>query len=261
MSVVSDLIFHNAKHYITSPFGPRESLTTSNGNTGTMHNGVDYGTNGVKRKQYAIEEGKVLTAATASDGAKYVWVEYPRLGVKMLHYHLDTIKVKAGQKVDADTVLGTTGKTGKATGVHLHLGLKRLSGGGYINPEAWAAAEYKAPSVSAPKPEEPEEPKTKTEAPKATVVTAKKEKVAKYKPQDFDKDLSKSYKVTANGGLNIRHGAGKSKTRMVTIPKNTKVRCYGYFTAFSEVKWLYVNFTYKGVVYTGFASSEYLKEV
>lgn len=148
MSTVSNLIFHNAKHYITSTFGPRETISTAAGNTSTFHNGTDYGTNGKKLTQYAIEEGEVLSCGTANDGAKYVWVSYPRLGVKMLHWHLDTIKVKTGQKVTADTALGTTGKTGKATGVHLHLGIKRLSGGDYIDPEKWSKNEYKAPSAS-----------------------------------------------------------------------------------------------------------------
>ena len=148
MSTLSNLIFHNAKHYVTSEFGPRKSISTAAGNTSSYHYGTDYGTNGKKLTQYAIEEGSVLSCGTAADGAKYVWVTYPRLGVKMLHWHLDTIKVKAGQKVTANTALGTTGKTGKATGVHLHLGVQKLSGGGYIDPEAWSKNEYKAPSAS-----------------------------------------------------------------------------------------------------------------
>ena len=65
----------------------------------------------------------------------------------MLHYHLDSIKVKAGQKVTKETLLGYTGKTGKATGIHLHLGVKRLSGGGYIDPELWSKNEYTEPKV------------------------------------------------------------------------------------------------------------------
>ena len=142
MSVVSNLIFHNAKHYVTSKFGYRNPLKTPNGKTNPFHSGTDYGTNGMKIPQYAIEDGEVMTATRASDGALYVWVKYPRLGVKMLHYHLDSIKVKAGQKVDKNTILGYTGKTGKATGIHLHLGVKRLSGGDYIDPEKWAKNEY-----------------------------------------------------------------------------------------------------------------------
>jgi murein DD-endopeptidase MepM/ murein hydrolase activator NlpD len=146
MSVVSNLIFHNAKHYVTSKFGYRNPLKTPNGKTNPFHSGTDYGTNGMKIPQYAIEDGVVLSATRASDGALYVWVKYPRLGVKMLHYHLDSIKVKAGQKVDKNTILGYTGKTGKATGIHLHLGVKRLSGGDYIDPEKWAKNEYTSPT-------------------------------------------------------------------------------------------------------------------
>ena len=145
MSVVSNLIFHNANHYVTSKFGYRSVLNTSAGKTNPKHNGTDYGTNGKKLPQYAIEDGEVMTATRASDGALYVWVKYPRLGVKLLHYHLDNLNVKAGQKVNANTVLGNTGRTGKATGIHLHLGVKRLSGGGYIDPEKWSKEEYTAP--------------------------------------------------------------------------------------------------------------------
>ena len=145
MSVVSNLIFHNAKHYVTSKFGYRSVLNTSTGKTNPKHSGTDYGTNGKKLPQYAIEDGEILAATKAKDGALYVWVKYPRLGVKMLHYHLDSIKVKEGQKVDENTLLGYTGRTGKATGIHLHLGVKKLSGGGYIDPEKWAKEEYTAP--------------------------------------------------------------------------------------------------------------------
>lgn len=147
MSVVSNLIFHNAKHYVTSPYGYRKSLTTSAGNTGTKHNGTDYGTNAKKIAQYAIEDGVIDSCGTASDGAKFVWVQYDRLGVRMLHYHLDRISVKPGQKVTKNTVLGYTGKTGKATGIHLHLGIKKLSTGAWVDPEAWAKTSYTSPTA------------------------------------------------------------------------------------------------------------------
>lgn len=140
MSKLSNLIFHNSEHYITSPFGYRKSFSTSAGATSYFHNGVDYGTNGEKKPQYAIADGVIISCGTdyAYGGAKYVWVSYPCYGVKMLHYHLDSINVKAGQAVNKNTVLGTTGMTGKATGVHLHLGIKNLSGGDYIDPEKWS---------------------------------------------------------------------------------------------------------------------------
>lgn len=147
MSIISNLIFHNAKHKMTSPYGNRSIIDTANGKTSSFHNGVDYGTYNVKLAQYAIEDGEIISCGTdwAYGGAKYVWVKYPRLGVKMLHYHLDSINVKKGQAVNENTLLGYTGKTGKATGIHLHLGIKKLSGGGYIDPEAWSKNEYKEP--------------------------------------------------------------------------------------------------------------------
>lgn len=149
MSKVSNLIFHNAEHWVSSPFGYRKSFSTSSGATGSFHSGCDYATNRKKLPQYAIEDGTVLSCGRdwAYGGAKYVWVKYPRLGVKMLHYHLDKIKVKAGQTVNKNTVLGTTGMSGRATGIHLHLGLKKLSGGDYIDPEKWFKNEYTAPAA------------------------------------------------------------------------------------------------------------------
>ena len=249
MSVVSNLIFHNASHYVTSKYGYRASISTSAGKTNPFHSGTDYYTNGKKIAQYAIEDGEILTATKAADGALYVWVKYPRLGVKMLHYHLDSIKVKAGQKVDKNTLLGYTGKTGKATGIHLHLGIKRLSGGDYIDPEKWAKNEYTAP----PK-------KTST-----TSTVVKKKTATEAAASGPSSSLSGTYKTTAK--LNVRNGAGteenkygKDKTVLVMIPKGTKVKNYGYYTTVSGVKWLYVQFTYNKVTYTGFASGEYLKK-
>lgn len=78
--------------------------------------------------------------------------------------------------------------------------------------------------------------------------------------KSFLKSLAGTYKVTANSGLNVRHGAGITKKKMVAIPKGTKVNCYGYYTSVLGTKWLYIQFTYKNVTYTGFASSKYLQK-
>lgn len=75
--------------------------------------------------------------------------------------------------------------------------------------------------------------------------------------QSYSKSLAGTYKVTATS-LNVRNGAGTSNKILVTIPKGTQVKCYGYYTLVSGVKWLYVQFTYNGITYTGFASSKYL---
>ena len=195
MSELSNLIFHNKSNYISSPYGPRKSMNTSKGKTSSFHNGVDYATYSVKLPQYPVTDGVVLSCGTdwAYGGAKYVWVSYPDIGVKMLHYHLDSICVKKGQAVNKNTVLGYTGKTGRATGIHLHLGLKKLSGGGYIDPEAWFAKSFKTLTESKPK--------------------------AKYAPGN--------YRVTKASVLNVRAGAGtkykKLKFNQLTASAQAKI--------------------------------------
>ncbi len=78
--------------------------------------------------------------------------------------------------------------------------------------------------------------------------------------KSYDKSLAGTYTVTASSGLNVRNGAGTTKTIMVTIPKGTNVKNYGYYTAVNGVKWLYVQFTYKNFIYTGFISAKYLQK-
>ena len=138
MSKITNIIFNGKEHYITSPYGKRNVISTASGSTSSFHYGTDYGTNSKKLAQYAVEDGVILSCGRASDGANYVWVKYPRINKKMLHYHLDSIKVKNGQTVKKGTLLGYTGKTGKATGIHLHLGLKDVSTDKYEDPEAFA---------------------------------------------------------------------------------------------------------------------------
>lgn len=145
MSKISNLIFKNASHKVTSNYGWRKVISTSAGNTSSFHNGTDYGTYGKKLAQYAIENGTILSCGTDKLGGKYVWVKYPRLNVKMLHYHLSSVNCKVGQSVSRGTLLGYTGMTGKATGIHLHLSIYDLPKGCYVNPEGF---NYTEPNTS-----------------------------------------------------------------------------------------------------------------
>lgn len=77
--------------------------------------------------------------------------------------------------------------------------------------------------------------------------------------QSFDKTLAGTYTVTASS-LNVRNAAGTTNKVLVSIPKGTQVKNYGYYSTANGVKWLYVQFTYKNVTYTGFCSSAYLKK-
>lgn len=70
----------------------------------------------------------------------------------------------------------------------------------------------------------------------------------------FDDSLTGTYSVTPMGGLNVRKGAGIAKELITTLPWNTTVQCYGYYTEVDGVKWYLIQTN--GV--EGFVSSQYL---
>ncbi len=86
---------------------------------------------------------------------------------------------------------------------------------------------------------------------------------AGFSPTKYDKKYSKYYTVnTKTSGLNIRDGASTGTSILVTIPKGTQVRCWGFYEKpASGAIWLYVMFTYENVIYEGFATYDYLMEV
>lgn len=74
-----------------------------------------------------------------------------------------------------------------------------------------------------------------------------------------DKSLTGTYTTTS--GLNLRAGAGTGKKILVTMPKGSKVNCYGYYNTDSNgKKWFYVTYNDGKKVYTGYASSSYLRK-
>lgn len=125
---------------------------------------------------------------------------------------------------------------------------------GYGIPE-YDTEETSNDSTPASTPSEPAKaPSAKTEE-NSTV----KRVTATYPAKIKQERLAGAYRAVTD--LYMRHGAGMSKKVMVIIPKNTKVRNYGYYTEDSGVKWLYVQVTLDDVVYTGFCSSKYLDKI
>lgn len=138
-------IFERSDWYVTSKFGPRVNPVT--GKKG-FHYGTDYGTDVQPWKQYALEDGVVVAVRTGKkdkDGSgygNYVKVKYPRLGIRVLHAHLKKVYVKKNQNVTHKTCIGTTGMTGTATGVHLHLGLQTVYSNTWLNPHEYDYQEF-----------------------------------------------------------------------------------------------------------------------
>lgn len=94
-----------------------------------------------------------------------------------------------------------------------------------------------------------------------TTTTKPKQKIASGKAEKLSKPLAGTYKVVDCKQLNVRDKASKKASVMVIIPADTQVQNYGYYTEYDGIKWLYIQFRYKDVLYTGFASSNKLKKI
>ena len=100
-------------YVITSPFGWR---------WGKMHEGVDISGTGRGSPIYAANNGTVTKAEYHSYNGYYIYIDHNN-GYFSVYAHLDSLKVQAGQTVEAGQVIGTMGDTGFATGVHLHFSI------------------------------------------------------------------------------------------------------------------------------------------
>jgi hypothetical protein len=98
-------------------FGARRII---NGQPRSPHSGSDYkaplGTPVV-----AANGGKVALVAEFFFPGRLVIVDHG-LGLYTAYFHLDTIAVADGERVERGQTLGTVGSTGRATGPHLHFG-------------------------------------------------------------------------------------------------------------------------------------------
>jgi murein DD-endopeptidase MepM/ murein hydrolase activator NlpD len=101
---------------ISSNFNPRRLHPIYK--THRPHRGTDYaaprGT-----PVYASGDGRVIQAGYSKSNGNYVVVQHgEQYSTKYLH--LNKRKVKKGQRVEQQQIIGTVGSTGAATGAHLH---------------------------------------------------------------------------------------------------------------------------------------------
>src|SRR5690606_29426120 len=113
------------EYRITSRFGWRKHPITGKA---SFHKGIDL----AARAQVvrSIMDGTVTATGYHRYLGNYVRIDHG--AVQSTYGHLSRITVKRGQPVTAGYVIGITGRTGRATGEHLHLGIQR--NGTYINP-------------------------------------------------------------------------------------------------------------------------------
>lgn len=109
----------------------------------SLHSGRDYPVPAGTPVR-AVADGTVLLAAQHFFTGNAVYVDHGN-GLVSMVFHLDALKVKAGDRVQRGQALGTVGSTGRATGPHLHLGLRWL--GKRIDPALLLASPSKLPDV------------------------------------------------------------------------------------------------------------------
>lgn len=115
---------------ITSRFGYRVS---PGGIGSTNHKGLDIAA-GCGTPIYAAAAGTVEFAGTKGSFGKLVIINHGN-GVKTYYAHCNSLKVSKGQTVEAGTNISTVGKTGTATGYHLHFEIR--VNGTSVNPQKY----------------------------------------------------------------------------------------------------------------------------
>ncbi len=112
---------------ISSPFGYR---------WGGLHDAVDIAGCGYGSNIFAAQAGTVVKVAFKYDNGKYIIIDHHN-GYYSFYGHLSGQAVREGQNVQKGQVIGAMGKTGFATGVHVHFALWRgypYYGGRPLNP-------------------------------------------------------------------------------------------------------------------------------
>lgn len=99
-----------------------------------FHYGEDLTTKGQNWPVYALENGIVTVSGFDNINGERIWVQYPRLDLELFYGHLLERYSFIGQQVDSSTVIGLVGTTGRSSGIHLHMGVRRISTKQYINP-------------------------------------------------------------------------------------------------------------------------------
>ncbi len=123
--------------YLSSGFGVRLSPFSRANEAGDgllgYHTGIDI-SNALDTPIQATANGEVVEAG---------WMDRYGWGVRIRHTedqetlyaHMEHLAVKAGQKVSRGDILGTMGRSGNATGVHLHYEVRR--NGKPVNPQPY----------------------------------------------------------------------------------------------------------------------------
>ncbi len=104
---------------ISTLFGVRRIM---NEKWTSMHRGIDFrGKEGEEVK--ATNNGQIVVTAELFYGGNTIVIDHG-LGIYSIYMHLSCIRVKSGDEIKKGEIIGNVGSTGRATGPHLHFGIK-----------------------------------------------------------------------------------------------------------------------------------------
>jgi len=128
-------------------FGSRRFF---NGEPRNPHTGADYAA-AAGTPVMAVAAGRVVLAEEHFFSGNSVFIDHGD-GLVSMYFHLSGIAVAEGEEVARGEILGTVGSTGRATGPHLHFGLRWH--GARVDPSQLLGPEAALPAV-APTPDQP----------------------------------------------------------------------------------------------------------
>jgi murein DD-endopeptidase MepM/ murein hydrolase activator NlpD len=120
------------------------SVRVMNGQARNPHNGEDIGAP-LGTAVAATNDGTVRLTVDHIFSGKGVYVDHG-LGFYSMYFHLSEVLVKEGDHVKAGQIVGRVGATGRATGPHLHWGVKL--NGARVNPYALLDLPFKSGALS-----------------------------------------------------------------------------------------------------------------
>jgi murein DD-endopeptidase MepM/ murein hydrolase activator NlpD len=121
------------------------SVRIMNGKPRNPHNGEDIGAP-MGTEVAASNDGVVRLTVDHVFSGKGVFVDHG-LGFYTMYFHLSEVLVKDGDLIRAGQIIGKVGATGRATGPHLHWGVKL--NGARVNPYSLLDLPFKNGSTSA----------------------------------------------------------------------------------------------------------------
>jgi murein DD-endopeptidase MepM/ murein hydrolase activator NlpD len=121
------------------------SVRIMNGQARNPHNGEDIGAP-LGTDVAATNDGVVRLTVDHIFSGRGVFLDHG-LGFYSMYFHLSEVLVKEGDVVRAGQIVGKVGATGRATGPHLHWGVKL--NGARVNPYALLDLPFKSGTQSA----------------------------------------------------------------------------------------------------------------